>query len=179
MQGFNFFTVRTILTFIFVATLMFATGCKKETVLIDQTVVDNYIYDVGGQAIYQSNLEKNKQKTNLQFISILYQNVFRQSIPGGALTNLNQVRTAIGDKGMADQLITNAFINDNLSQIPTDAEMRADIDQFIEDTYLRFYLRFPSAYEKFYLKQEIQNDSGMTPELIYISFSSSNEYKFY
>ncbi len=57
--------------------------------------------------------------------------------------------------------------------------MRNDIDKFITDTYIRFYLRLPSEYERYFLKDLIQNDQEMTPELIYTSFALSNEYFFY
>lgn len=179
MQDFKEFTISTKPIFFLALFVLAITGCKKETVLFNEIIVDNYVYDVGGQAVYQTNLEKTKQKSNLQYISVLYQNVFRQAILGGKLGDLNKVRTAIGDKSLADELVANAFINDNQSQIPTDAEMRSDVDQFVIDTYLRFYLRFPNAYEKFYLKQEIVNDTDLSPELIFTAFASSNEYKFY
>ena len=63
--------------------------------------------------------------------------------------------------------------------IPSDAEMRADVEKFVQETYLRFFLRVPTAYEVFELKKEIENDPELTPELIYQAFALSNEYKFY
>ena len=80
---------------------------------------------------------------------------------------------------MADELILNDFVNSGTSNIPTNQEMRADIEQFVEDTYIRFFLRKPTAYEVLELKQEIEADDLMTPELIYQAFALSNEYKFY
>lgn len=164
--------------FLFFALLAFS-SCKKETTVINQPVVDNYIYGVNGENLYQSNVEKNKQKTPEQYISILYANLFQTSIPQGDLVDLAEVRLCIGDKQAADELIINSFVNSDNVTIPSDAEMRADIDQFIEETYLRFFLRKPSAYEIFELKKEIEDDAGLTPELIYQAFAVSNEYKFY
>ena len=170
--------LKTNFLLIFIAVFLFS-SCKKETQVINQPVVDNYIYGVNIENIYQSNVEKNKQKTSEQYISILYANLFQTSVPQNDLVELAEVRLAIGDKQSADELILNSFVNDANVTIPTDSEMRADIDKFIEETYLRFFLRKPNAYETFELKKEIEEDLDLTPELIYQAFAISNEYKFY
>jgi hypothetical protein len=169
---------KTNFLFIFIAFLAFS-SCKKETTVINQPVVDNYIYGVNGENLYQSNVEKDKQKTSEQYISILYANLFQNSVPQNDLVELSELRLCIGDKQAADELILNNFVNSGNVTIPSDNEMRADVDKFIEETYLRFFLRKPNAYETFELKKEIEDDAGLTPELIYQAFALSNEYKFY
>jgi hypothetical protein len=154
-------------------------SCEKRTQIIHQKIVDNIIYEVGGEVIYQDNSEKNKQKSNTQYISILYANLFQTPISTSNLTNLSEVRTAVGDKQLIDELIINDYLNDPNVQIPTNQEMRNDIDQFVENTYVRFFLRLPDAYERYFLKNAIENDPELTPELIYSAFATSNEYKFY
>ena len=52
-------------------------------------------------------------------------------------------------------------------------------EAFIEDAFIRFYLRNPTAYEKRFLTEQITNDPELTPRLIYISFALANEYYFY
>ena len=163
---------------IFIALLAFS-SCKKETTVIKQPVVDNYIYGVNGENLYQSNVAKNKQKSSEQYISILYANLFQSSVPQSDLVELAEIRFSIGDKQSADELILNSFVNSGNVTIPTNNEMRADLDKFIEETYLRFFLRMPNAYEIFELKKEIEEDNEITPELIYQAFALSNEYKFY
>lgn len=163
---------------IFIAFIAFS-SCKKETNVINQPVVDNYIYGVNGENLYQSNAEKEKQKTSEQYISILYANLFQSSVSQNDLVELAELRLCIGDKQAADELILNNFVNSGNVTIPSDNEMRVDIDKFIDDTYLRFFLRKPNAYEIFELKKEIEDDAELTPELIYQAFALSNEYKFY
>ena len=155
---------------LFLLFIVALSSCKKEYV---------YVFDVDDEVVYESNAEKNKQKSSTQFISILYSNLFQSSISQQQLNNLSNIRLAIGDKQLADNLIVNAYVHSVSVQIPTDADMRADIPQFIEDTYLRFYLRKPSPYEARYMKEAIEADTGLTPDLIYTSFAESNEYKFY
>ncbi len=169
---------KTKILLFFIVFLAFS-SCKKETTVINQPVVDNYIYGVTGENLYQSNVEKNKQKTSEQYISILYANLFQTSVPQSDLVELAELRVSIGDKQAADELILNNFVNSGSVMIPTDNEMRADLDRFIEETYLRFFLRKPNAYEIFELKKEIEDDAEMTPGLIYQAFALSNEYKFY
>ncbi len=155
------------------------TACRKDTTTVHQNTVDNYIYGIDGENLYQSNAEKNKQKSPEQYVSILYSNLFQDGIAQNDLTDLAEIRRAIGDKQLADELILNAFVNDAGVVIPTNTEMRENIEQFIENTYLRFFLRKPDPYEVFELKNEIENDTVLTPELIYQAFALSNEYKFY
>ena len=164
---------------LFAASLLFLVACKKETEIVTQPVVDNYIYEIDEENLYQSNVEKVKQKSAEQFISILYANLFQSTVPQADLVELAELRKAIGDKQMADELILNNFVNSVNVTIPTDAEMRADIKGFIEATYLRFFLRRPTAYELYELQQEIEADAQLSPELIYQAFALSNEYKFY
>ena len=64
-------------------------------------------------------------------------------------------------------------------QIPADEEMRNDLDLFVEQTYLKFYLREPSEYEKYYFKNLIDEDVAITPQMVYAAFAQSNEYLFY
>ena len=170
------FNLYVVLFFLSAITMF---SCRKETTLTTNPVVDNYVYDVNGESIYQSALEKNKQKTPEQYISILYANLFQTSIPVDVLSVLGEVRTALGDKQMANELILNGFVNEPSVLILSNAEMRNNIDRFIDNTYLRFFLRSPTAYEKFELKKLIEEDNDLTPALIYQSFSLSNEYQFY
>ncbi|RMG86016.1 MAG: hypothetical protein D6714_04895, partial [Bacteroidetes bacterium] len=159
--------------------LLFLGACKKETKVINETVVDNYIYEVNPVVVYQSNIEKTRQKTSELFISGLYANLFQSPIEASTLSDLTQIRLATGDKQVADELFVNGFINAGGVDIPSNTEMRADIDRFIVETYLRFFLRMPNPYEIYELKQMIETDPDLTPELIYQGFVLSNEYKFY
>jgi hypothetical protein len=161
--------MRTLFLALF-SILILGTACKKDY---------NYIYDVGNEVVYESNAEKTKQKTSAQYVSILYSNLFQSSIPQSELTDLSELRTAIGDKQIADNLIINDYTHSSNVQIPTDAQMRADIPTFVEETYIRFFLRKPSPYEARFMKESIESDAGLTPALIYSAFAESNEYKFY
>jgi hypothetical protein len=167
-----YFLLIISITFIFYS-------CKKEKYIINQAIIDDYIFDVNSEPVYQSNAEKNKQKSTEQYLSIIYSNLFQQSIPQEDLTDLTLISRANGDKQMVDELIINSLINNPSVIIPTNEQMREDINSFVEDVYIRFFLRKPTAYEKYELKEEIESDPDLTAELIYTAFAISNEYKFY
>lgn len=156
-----------------------ATSCRKDTTINRTTVVDNYIYDVGEGEVYQSGADKEKLKTPSQYISILYAHLLRGAIPPQVMTDLTEMRLAIGDKQLADELFLQGFIRNGNVQIPTNAQMRANIPQFVEDTYIRFLLRKPTPYEALQMRQLIEEDNQLTPELIYQGFALSNEYHYY
>ena len=152
-------------------------ACKK-TVIQDH-VYDNVIYDVGKTVVYQSSAQKTRQKTPTQFISILYSDLFQNSIPNNQLNDLSVMFLANGDKNMITEMLVSNYMNTTGVKLPTNTAMRADLDKFIDATFIRFYLRNPTAYEKYYLKNMIRNDANITPELVYSSFVLSVEYWFY
>jgi len=158
---------KIILSLLAILTLF---SCKKEY---------RYIYDVGNEVVYESNSEKNKEKSSAQFVSILYSNLFQSSISQQETNQLTELRMAIGDKQVADNLIINNYVNSSGVNIPSDSDMRNDISKFVEETYLRFFLRKPTPYEAKFMKEAIESDPGLTPKLIYEAFAQSNEYKFY
>ncbi len=152
-------------------------GCKKE--IIENTIYDNVIYDLDTVAVYSSSAEKTKQKSSDQYISILYADLFKKTIPSSELLKMSELALGSGDKQLLNELIMSSYLNDTDVKVPTDAQMRQDLDKFIDETYIRFFLRHPTEYERYFLKNLIQNDPGMTPDLVYSSFALSNEYLFY
>lgn len=160
-------------------TLIFISSCRKETTIIDENYVDNYIYEIEGDKIYQSNAEKNRLKTSEQYISNLYTHYFQTTIPPSDFSELARVDNSIGDKQISKEFISNKFLNSPSVIIPLDSDMRSDIEKFVKETYLRFYQRNPSPYELFELKTMIEEDSDLSPILIYHAFATSEEYKHY
>ena len=186
MQGSNYLKVQSFIIMkspiLFAAILslpLLFVSCKKETTIIKETVYNNDIFEITNEVVYQTSAEKTKQKTTEQYISILFTNLYQVSIGQSVLADLAELRAATGDKQLADELILNGFINSGEAVIPSNSEMRADIESFVRETFIRFFLREPNAYELFELKEAIESDPDLTPELIYQGFALSNEYKFY
>ena len=86
---------------------------------------------------------------------------------------------SIGDQELGREVLISNFFNQVGVQMPTVEEMNVDVESFIEETYKRFFVRIPSEAEKTWVKNFIQSNPYMTPELVYFSFALSNEYLYY
>ena len=147
-------------------------NCKKET---------EPIFEVNQVKLYPSASSKLKEKTESQWIAVLYTNLFQQALSAGDIYKAGQCITSIGDKELAREVIISNFMNSTspLPVIPTDTDMRSDIDKFIQDTYERFLIRRPTEGEKQYFRNEITDNPTRSAEIIFFSFALSNEYLFY
>ncbi|MEM1217284.1 MAG: hypothetical protein AAGH79_00155 [Bacteroidota bacterium] len=150
--------------------LLLATGCKKDT---------SYLYEVNTITINPNNGGKTKQKSQEQFINIAYANFFQEALAPNDLVDISKVVTSIGDKQIAFETIISKMIVDPNVVIPSNQEMRTNLETFIEETYKRFYVRIPTEAEKTWWINYLQSNTDVKPELVYFSFATSNEYYYY
>lgn len=137
------------------------------------------LYELNEVTLVDSAADKTRLKTNEQFISILFTNLFQTGISTDIVFELNQCFLSIGDQELAREvLISNLFNTPNV-QLPSNEEMLANLDAFVEETYKRFFVRYPSEGEKTWVKNFISGNPYMSPELVYFSFALSNEYQYY
>ena len=154
-------------------------GCQK--VIEQDIIVDNVIYGIDTIPVYASAADKDRIKTPTQYISTLYSHLYFRPISSQILADLSVLQLANGGKQLVNDLIIESFLLDDevVSTLPNATEMRDDIDDFVEMTYLRFYLRYPTAYEKFGVIRMIEEDADITPLEVYRAFLLANEYYFY
>ena len=157
--------------------LLFLPSCKKK--IVENVNYENTVFELDTLNLYENNVNKNKQKSSTQFISVLYRDLFSTSLSSANLNDLSILFSAQGDKQMATELLLSSYMNVPSVLIPTEQYMRQDVPAFVEETYIRFLLRRPTAYEKEYMTNLIEEDQGMNPELVYLAFAISNEYQFY
>lgn len=146
-------------------------GCKKE--------IDPDRYEVNPVELYSSIGEKTKEKSREQYVSILYTNLFQQALSGNELVEIIDCLESIGDKELGREVLISNFMNKPGVILPTDSVMRANPDEFIKDTYERFFVREPSQAEITWFRNFIETNPQLSPELVYFSFALSNEYLFY
>jgi len=145
-------------------------GCKKEKI---------YTYEVNDVGVEQPGAVKPNVKADLEFISIAHTDLFGSTIDPDLLEEMVRSYQSFGDKrGIIDMIILN-FLNEPNVQVPTDGDMRADVDQFVTDAYVRFFVREPTAFERWFVADVIRKDASITPELVYYAFLTSNEYRYY
>jgi hypothetical protein len=136
-------------------------------------------YGVNTVDVLPNNIDKTRLKTTDQYVAILYANLFQKALSGNQLYTISQCFDSVGDQILARQLIIANFMGQPGVILPTNNDMRADIPKFIEETYVKFYVRSPSEAEKEFLKQMIIADPKITAELVYFSFALSDEYMYY
>ena len=150
--------------------LLFA-SCKKEV----QTV-----YQVQNQVLYQNSSQKTNLKTTNQFISIAYNDLYNASISTVQLNNLNLCLEAFGDQATMEDIIVKNLLNNGGVSMPDSATMMADLPTFINQTYIRFYNRQPTAQEVWKMQSLIlQPGSNINPKMIYYAMLTSTEYRYY
>jgi len=166
------------LSLIWIVALLFS-ACERT--LEKDVIVDNLIYGIDTIPVYSSSAEKDKLKTTTQFISTAYSQLYLRPIPSGTLNELSLVRSAHGDKNMIGELVISHFLADEvvLASFPDEEDMQADPEAFVEQTYLRFFLRLPTAYERYALSRQIAGDSETSVLEVYRAFLLSNEYLYY
>jgi hypothetical protein len=138
-----------------------------------------YLYEVDEVEVAQPGVEKNKLKSDLEFISLAYSDLFGTTLNDNQLLALVQGYNAVGDKGLIADVIIRNFLNSPGADVPTAQQMRADISAFVQQTYKRFYVREASAYELWFFENLITNDPEISPEMIYYAFLTSDEYRFF
>lgn len=149
--------------------VMFASCSREEYV----------VYDVNPVGVEGVNYGKDKKKSVEQYISILYANLFQRALSANQLVEIRDLIESIGDQQVAFEIVLSNFMNRSDVEIPTNTEMRADVDGFINDTYRRFLIRLPTEAEKTWFRNYIQTHTFLTPQIIYMSFALSNEYQYY
>lgn len=144
-------------------------ACRKEII---------QVFEVQTQQISQTNIQKELFKQDLEFISSAYSDLFGKAIPETELNSAIRCYAGTSDKSLITDRIIRSYLNNPNVNVPTAKQMRNDVDAFTKNTYSRFYHRDPSEMELYKVSKSIKDDLNMTPEIVYFSFLTSNEYKF-
>lgn len=155
----------------FVLLVGLANSCKKKE--------GEDVYVIDPIQVKKNDGNKDKLLEDIEYISILYSDVFAKTITNNEVNIISNVTLSTGDKRAAYELLLQNFLNKSGTSIPSNTEMRADVPKFIIDTYLKFYGRSPNEFEAYYFKDIIEKNSDITPELIYFGLGTSDEYRFY
>lgn len=136
-----------------------------------------YVYTINKQTITDVSADKPNVKSSTEYISIAHSDVLGSAISNRLLSDLKNIYIAIGDKGVAENLIVKNFLAKPQAQIPNQVEMRADVEAFINNAYRQTLNRNPNDYEVWYLKTLIEENDTLQPKVIYYALMTSNEYR--
>jgi len=160
-----------LIIFTFCLAIFSLPACKK--------VIDPNQYEVNEVKLYSSISDKTKLKSQEQFVSILYTNLFQQTLSGNKLVQINNCLESIGDKELGREVLISNFMNKPNVQLPSDSIMRENPREFVLDTYERFFVRLPSEAEATWMVNYIESKPQLSAELVYFAFALSNEYLYY
>lgn len=153
------------------------------SLLLMQCKKDKYTrYEIVETASYGDNLNKDKDKTNIEFHSILSTNLFQKPSSINELTRTDRVIQSCGDKTLINEVIISNYMNSNQVILPSRKRMVDSTERFVEETYIRFFIRRPTEAEKTWFINFInanKSNPSFRPELVYTAFSASDEYMFY
>lgn len=145
-------------------------SCKKET---------TFVYGVEDVDVRRGGSNKQNIKNEIEFISIAYNDIFGSSPNQSILNRLSVIYLAFGDKKLLEDLIIRNMLNNPTAQIPSDSQMRENVEQFVRDVYLRFYNRSPDEFELWKLKDFINSDPNLTVQQVYYAMMTADEYRYY
>lgn len=148
---------------------LFFISCKKET---------ENVYAIDPVHVSQTG-QKGNFKSDLQFVSIAYSDLFGKQISVQELNALIGGYNAVGDKSLViDLIIRNLFMQPGIIKT-SQAAMQSDPETFIDDTFKRFFIREPSEMESWFFSNSIKSNPQLLPEDIYYSLMSAEEYRHY
>lgn len=146
-----------------------------------EILLDDLVYGIDTVPVYATAAEKTRLKSESQFLGTAYAHLYLRPIGSNTLNELALLRLAHGDKGLITGLLIEHFLADPavVATMPSEDDMRADPDAFVDHVYLRFYQRLPGAYERVAVRRAITDDPDLRPVDVFRAFVSSNEYLYY
>lgn len=156
---------------IYILLLIVLSSCKRDP---------SYIFEVNDVTVTASTGEKNRLKTDIEFVSIAHTDIFGSNISSNNLENIVTTYKSFGDKSLTIEMIIRKFIDDGGTNITAiDRSSKTSIESFVINTYKKLYNREPDAFEKWYLSDLIANDDVINAEIVYFSMMTANEYRYY
>jgi hypothetical protein len=162
-------SIKGILLTVGITGMLMYTSCKESYV----------VYGVEDLEITPVNAGKDKAKSDAQYISVLYTNMFQAAIGPNQMLQAQNAIESIGDKQVAYDILVSKYMNDPDVKLPTNASMREDPETFVRNTYKRFLIRQPTEAELQWMINYIVSRPFLTSELVYFSFATSNEHFHY
>lgn len=145
-------------------------GCQKEEVKV---------FEVEQITLYNSASEKKNLKSDAQFLSILYTDLFGISITAQEMSILARSYNSFGDKSLVIDMLIRTMLVSGTAEVPSNTAMRADIEGFVAQAFKRFYVRNATAQEVWFFNNLIKNEPDLLPTDVYYALLTANEYRYY
>lgn len=152
--------------------VLFISACQKDD--------PAYLFEVENVQVKPSSANKDRLKTDIEFISIAYNDLFGSNISQNELNQIITTYQSFGDKSLVIELIIRKFVFSGESNIPAiDRSSDASVETFVKESYEKVYNRAPNAFEKWYLTDFLKSNEDVNSQVYYYSIMTANEYRYY
>jgi len=126
----------------------------------------------------QASLNKRARipKTDIQFISIAYMDVFGKAIPQQELNSLKEIFLSQGDQELNRNALIGRLLQNHTGELPGEHLLANNPTSFLRFCFKHFYRRIPSKSELEELT-DTQQKEPLTVSQWYYAFMISNEYQ--
>lgn len=162
------FLVPIKLKTLFLLGLLTALSCNNE---------QEAIFELNPVEVSQGGVDKPNVKSAKAYLSIAHQDLFDRNISKNLLNSLSNIYVSFGDVEVINELVIKNFLKKEGAKIPSNEEMRADVDAFVQNTFERFYNRAANEQELWFFKTKIEENEDLSPDVIYFAILTSKEYK--
>jgi hypothetical protein len=136
-------------------------------------------YGVVNKRVQGSTISKTRLKTEAQYLAILSTDLTQLPISPLRLNRAIRVLNSIGDRETANEIIISNYMNSPDIKLPEEAYMRQQTEVFVRETFVKFFVRYPSEAEVAFFVQFIKSNPEVTVEMVYTAFAASTEYMYY
>ena len=134
----------------------------------------------GGPSRHEEKTSTEKKsripKTDLQFISIAYMDVFGKAIPQQELNSIKEVFLSQGDRELNRKALIIKLLQNQPETLPGENILAVNPESFLRFCFKQFYRRVPSNKELTELLITHQEDP-LTASDWYLAFMMSDEYQ--
>lgn len=148
------------------------------TLVLTLSCQRNVTYDVGTISPGTEG-EKTELKDDLQFMSIAYRDLHDEEVPPSVLQTMRKAYLSFGDKELVIDEVVQSLLLSPTVVYPSQDDIQADPQGFITDTYKKFLLRNPTAFELAYWDTQLAQQTDLTAREVYYVFMTCKEYKYY
>ncbi|TNE31090.1 MAG: hypothetical protein EP346_01825 [Bacteroidetes bacterium] len=156
--------------YLYLSVFLISSACTK--VEVNQ-------YEVDPVEVSDDHAEKSRRKSDLQLMSIMYSDVFGQSITQSELQTLSNTYNSFGDKQVIIDRLTWRFLNDVQADLPSQSEWTANPEGLVNTLFQRYLSRYPDEMERWYYVNWMSDNPDLEVKHLAYVLLTSDEYRYY
>lgn len=136
-------------------------------------------YEINPVEVESGSGNKTQKKSDLQFISILYSDVFGRAINQSELQILSEAYRSFGDQSVIAERMAWQFLSQPDADLPANALLQSNPDSVVTLLYQQYYSRTPGEMELWYAVNWLSQNPDMDVKHLAFALLTSSEYQYY